>query len=121
MVQRLSGGQQRRTLIARALASETELLLLDEPTAGIDVEAQAALSQTLQELASQGTTIVLVTHDLAPFEAHLTRVVWVNRGRIDYDGPPTQSVLTAASEPFAHHIEDPNDRSALPPPHGAVP
>jgi len=121
VVHHLSGGQQRRTLIARALVSDTELLLLDEPTAGIDVEAQAALSQTLAQLASAGTTIVLVTHDLAPFEPYLTRVVWVNHGRIEYDGPPTQSVLTAASEPFAHHHDGPNSRSALPPHRGTVP
>lgn len=120
VVHQLSGGQQRRTLIARALVSETELLLLDEPTAGIDVAAQAALAETLAQLASTGTTIVLVTHDLAPFEPHLTRVVWVNHGRIEYDGPPTQSVLTAASEPFAHHHEAP-ERSALPPRQGMVP
>jgi len=121
VVHHLSGGQQRRALIARALVSETDLLLLDEPTAGIDVEAQASLSQTLAQLASTGTTIVLVTHDLTPFEPHLTRVVWVNHGRVEYDGPPTQSVLTAASEPFAHHHDDFSERSALPPRRGTVP
>jgi zinc transport system ATP-binding protein len=121
VVHQLSGGQQRRVLIARALVSETELLLLDEPTAGIDVEAQAALAETLAQLASTGTTIVLVTHDLGPFEPHLTRVVWVNHGRIEYDGPPTQSVLTATSEPFAHHHDGAPERSALPPRQGTVP
>jgi len=121
VVHHLSGGQQRRTLIARALVSETDLLLLDEPTAGIDVEAQASLSLTLAQLATAGTTIVVVTHDLAPFESHLTRVVWVTHGRIEYDGPPTQSVLTAASEPFAHHHNDITERSAFPPHRGTVP
>ena len=102
-VHQLSGGQQRRVLIARALASETELLLLDEPTAGVDVEAQAALATVLGSLAAGGTTIALVTHDLDPFASHLTRVVWVSHGRIEYDGPPTEAVLAATSEPFAHH------------------
>ncbi len=105
----LSGGQQRRVLIARALAAETELLLLDEPTAGVDVEAQAALVEVLGHLSRQGVTIAVVTHDLEPFSPHLTRVVWVSHGRIEYDGDPTQAILLAASEPFAHHDhpEDP--------------
>jgi zinc transport system ATP-binding protein len=102
-VHTLSGGQQRRVLIARALASEAELLLLDEPTAGVDVEAQAGVVEVLGALSRQGTTIVVVTHDLEPVSSHLTRVVWVSHGRIEYDGAPTQAVLIAASEPFAHH------------------
>lgn len=108
-VHQLSGGQQRRVLIARALASDAELLLLDEPTAGVDVDAQAALVDVLGELSRQGVTIALVTHDLEPFSSHLTRVVWVSHGRIEYDGDPTQAILIAASEPFAHHDhpEDP--------------
>jgi zinc transport system ATP-binding protein len=110
-VHQLSGGQQRRVLIARALAAETELLLLDEPTAGVDVESQAALVQVLGDLSRQGVTIAVVTHDLEPFSPHLTRVVWVSHGRIEYDGDPTQAILLAASEPFAHH-DHPDD-----PPH----
>lgn len=108
-VHQLSGGQQRRVLIARALAADTELLLLDEPTAGVDVESQAALVQVLGELSRQGVTIAVVTHDLEPFSSHLTRVVWVSHGRIEYDGAPTQAILLAASEPFAHHdhLDDP--------------
>ena len=110
-VHQLSGGQQRRVLIARALAAETELLLLDEPTAGVDVESQAALVHVLGELSRQGVTIAVVTHDLEPFSPHLTRVVWVSHGHIEYDGDPTQAILLAASEPFAHH-DHPDD-----PPH----
>lgn len=102
-VHQLSGGQQRRVLIARALAAESELLLLDEPTAGVDVDAQAALVDVLGALSRQGVTIAVVTHDLEPFSPHLTRVVWVSHGAIAYDGDPTQAVLLAASEPFAHH------------------
>ncbi len=110
-VHQLSGGQQRRVLIARALAAETELLLLDEPTAGVDVDSQAALVDVLGALSRQGVTIAVVTHDLEPFSSHLTRVVWVSHGRIEYDGDPTQAILLAASEPFAHH-DHPDD-----PPH----
>lgn len=108
-VHQLSGGQQRRVLIARALAGDAELLLLDEPTAGVDAEAQAALVNVLDELSRQGVTVALVTHDLEPFTSHLTRVVWMSKGHITYDGDPTQAVMIAASEPFAHHdhSEDP--------------
>jgi zinc transport system ATP-binding protein len=102
-------------LIARALAAETDLLLLDEPTAGIDVEAQASLVDVLGSLSRQGVTIGVVTHDLEPFSPHLTRVVWVSRGRIEYDGDPTQAIMLAASEPFAHH-DHAND-----PPHDPLP
>src|SRR4051812_26085890 len=102
----LSGGQQRRVLIARALATGAELLLLDEPTAGVDIEAQTSLIDVLGQLSRSGITIAVVTHDLEPFAAHLTRVVWVSHGRIEYDGPPTQAVLMATHEPFAHHDHD---------------
>jgi zinc transport system ATP-binding protein len=114
-VDQLSGGQQRRVLIARALASETDLLLLDEPTAGVDVEAQAALVDVLGSLSRQGVTIAVVTHDLEPLSPHLTRVAWVSHGGIQYDGDPTQAILLAASEPFAHH-EHADD-----PPHDPLP
>ena len=115
-IQALSGGQQRRVLIARALAGEAELLLLDEPTAGVDVEAQAAVIDVLGSLSRSGTTIAVVTHDLEPFAPHLTRVVWVSHGRIAYDGDPTQAIMVAASEPFAHHDHSLSDD----PPHDPV-
>jgi zinc transport system ATP-binding protein len=102
-VNQLSGGQQQRVLIARALAAEAELLLLDEPTAGVDIDAQAAVVDVLADLGRSGVTIVVVTHDLEPFAAYLTRVLWVSRGGISYDGPPTPAIVAAASEPFSHH------------------
>jgi zinc transport system ATP-binding protein len=102
-VHQLSGGQQRRVAIARALAAEAQLLILDEPTAGVDVEAQAAVVDVLADLRRAGVTVVVVTHDLAPFADHLTRVVWLGRGGVAYDGPPTAQIVAAASEPFSHH------------------
>ena len=113
-VHQLSGGQQRRVLIARALASEAELLVLDEPTAGVDVDAQAAVVDVLGELSRSGVTVAVVTHDLEPFAAHLTRVVWVGRGGIAYDGPPTEQILAAASEPFSHHEHGDSHRESMP-------
>ena len=113
-VHQLSGGQQRRVLIARALASEAELLVLDEPTAGVDVDAQAAVVSVLGELSRSGVTVAVVTHDLEPFTDLLTRVVWVGRGRIAYDGPPTGQILAAASEPFSHHEHGDTHRESMP-------
>jgi zinc transport system ATP-binding protein len=107
-VDRLSGGQQRRVLIARALASETDLLVLDEPTAGVDGATQTSLAQTLGQLSLLGTTIMLVTHDLEPFTDNLTRVVWIRHGRVEYDGPPTAAIMSASSEPFTHHQHRPS-------------
>ncbi|MFB7716425.1 MULTISPECIES: zinc ABC transporter ATP-binding protein AztA [unclassified Nocardia] len=61
----LSGGQRQRALLARALAQESDLLLLDEPTTGLDIEAQQEISRTLRETAAAGVTVVHATHDRA--------------------------------------------------------
>ncbi len=84
----LSGGQQRRVLIARALATSPELLVLDEPTAGVDVANQQALATTLESLIADGITVVLITHELGPVEQLATRAVVIHEGRIVFDGPP---------------------------------
>lgn len=83
----LSGGQLRRVLIARVLAGEPRLLILDEPTAGVDAAAQQALARTLGRIAAQGATIVVVTHDLDAFGPLFTRVVVMSGGRIAADQP----------------------------------
>ena len=83
----LSGGQMRRAIIARALASTPELLILDEPTAGVDAENQDRLAITLAELVRRGTTIILVTHEIGPVESLITRVVEMSGGTIRSDGP----------------------------------
>lgn len=77
----LSGGQQQRALIARALAGEAELLLLDEPTAGVDAANQHALAGALQRLADRGTTLVVVLHELGALAPLITRAVTVCDGR----------------------------------------
>ena len=83
----LSGGQQRRVLIARALAAEPEILLMDEPTAGVDTANQHVLAQVMGRLAGQGVTMLLVTHELDAFVGVVTRVVVIDRGGIVFDGP----------------------------------
>ena len=83
----LSGGQQRRVLVARALAAEPDLLIMDEPTAGVDAANQQALAAVLAEVSARGTTLVVVTHEIGPMAGVLGRAVVVDHGRIRYDGP----------------------------------
>lgn len=105
----LSGGQQRRVLIARALASNPDVLLMDEPTAGVDAANQQVLSAVLARLAGRGTTMVIVTHELAALADIVTRIVVVQAGRIAFDG--SRDEFAARTGEFAssadnHHHED---------------
>ncbi len=77
----LSGGQQRRLVLALALAHDPQVLVLDEPTSGLDVPARAELHAILRELKAAGTTILLATHDMAEAETLCDRVAIVLRGR----------------------------------------
>jgi zinc transport system ATP-binding protein len=87
-VQRLSGGQQQRAYIAKALAGQPDLLILDEPTTGVDVEAQEAFAGLLAELKSElGVTIVYVSHEFGAVERFVERIVLVRR-EIVFDGSP---------------------------------
>ncbi|HEY3018351.1 MAG TPA: ABC transporter ATP-binding protein [Gaiellaceae bacterium] len=84
----LSGGQQQRAFIAKALAAEPELLVLDEPTTGVDVEAQEAIALLLQRLRRElEMTILYVSHEFGAVEHFVERIVLV-RGEIVFDGPP---------------------------------
>jgi zinc transport system ATP-binding protein len=87
-VNTLSGGQYQRTLIARALASEPDLLFLDEPTAGVDLATQMVFAEALKHLVEGGTTIVLVSHELGPLRPLIDRVLMFREGRISFDGSP---------------------------------
>ena len=85
----LSGGQQQRAFIAKALAAEPELLALDEPNTGVDVEAQEAIAELLQRLRAElGMTILYVSHEFGAVERFVERLVLV-RERIVFDGPPS--------------------------------
>ena len=84
----LSGGQQQRAFIAKALAGEPELLGLDEPTTGVDVEAQEAVAVLLQRLGTElGMTVLYVSHEFGAVEHFVERIVLV-REQIVFDGPP---------------------------------
>ena len=78
-IRELSGGQQQRVFIARALLRRPELLLLDEPTSGVDVRLRHEVLHLLDDLNADGVAIVLTTHDLNGIAAHLPRLVCLNR------------------------------------------
>jgi len=79
---RLSGGQQRRVQFALALCGRPQLLFLDEPTTGLDIEARQGLWRAIRELVAQGSSVLLTTHYLEEAEALADRVVVLNRGRV---------------------------------------
>ncbi|MDW8804810.1 metal ABC transporter ATP-binding protein [Streptomyces scabiei] len=91
-VNALSGGQHQRVLIARALACEPELLIMDEPMAGVDLASQEVLAATLREQVARGTTVLLVLHELGPLEPLIDRAVVLRDGCVTHDGPPPEAV-----------------------------
>jgi ABC-2 type transport system ATP-binding protein len=93
----LSGGMKRRLMIARALVHEPRLLILDEPTAGVDIEIRRSMWEFLRELNAGGTTIILTTHYLEEAENLCRHVAILDHGRVIEKGPMT-SVLTKLSE-----------------------
>lgn len=125
-IARLSGGQQRRALIARALASEPDVMIMDEPTAGVDLASQNALAASIRRLVERGVTLLVVTHEIGPLEGVVTRAVVVRDGRIVHDGPLHHEGTTAHLRPdahdqvgldghdHAHHLDDPHDPEQAP-------
>ncbi|HEY8551202.1 MAG TPA: ABC transporter ATP-binding protein [Vicinamibacterales bacterium] len=93
---RLSGGQQQRVLFALAICGNPELLFLDEPTVGMDVESRRQFWHTVRTLAASGRSILLTTHYLEEADALATRVVVINHGRIVADAPPAEIKARAA-------------------------
>jgi ABC-type Mn2+/Zn2+ transport system ATPase subunit len=87
-IRALSGGQRQRVLLARALASQADLFLLDEPATGVDPATEEQLMTLLEGLAQDGRTILVSTHDLAGVIAHFPRVIAMNGG-IVADGSPS--------------------------------
>jgi ABC-2 type transport system ATP-binding protein len=92
----LSTGQQRRLALALAIAHHPSVILLDEPTAGLDVPARFELHEIMRKLQSEGTTIILATHDMAEAEKMSDRVTILLKGKIVATGTPTQ--LTAQGD-----------------------
>lgn len=92
-IRALSGGQQQRVFLGRALFSSPRLLLLDEPTAGVDIKTRDDILHLLDELNHEGVTVVMTTHELNAVAAHLPWVVCVNRAVIA-EGPPSEVYTT---------------------------
>ena len=92
----LSTGQQRRLSLALAIAHDPPVVLLDEPTAGLDVGSRVELHEVMRELQAKGTTIILATHDMAEAEKMADRVVILLKGRIAATGSPTQLTATGS-------------------------
>ncbi|MFF1441175.1 metal ABC transporter ATP-binding protein [Streptomyces sp. NPDC058295] len=91
-VDALSGGQHQRVLIARALACEPELLIMDEPMAGVDLASQEVLARTLKDQVAAGTSVLLVLHELGPLEPLIDRAVVLRDGCVQHDGPPPRAL-----------------------------
>jgi iron complex transport system ATP-binding protein len=89
----LSGGEQARVLIARALAQDTPLLMADEPIAGLDPASQISTMQVFSGLAREGHSVIVSLHDLGLAARHCTRLILLDAGRLVADGPPA-AVLT---------------------------
>ena len=107
-IEELSGGQRQRVLIARALATEPEVLLLDEPFTGLDAPNMEILSKFFQRLAKDGTSLIMSTHDLAHAAHSCSRLI-LFRGGIITDGPATKVVkdLSAWEEAFQVSADSP--------------
>ncbi len=96
----LSGGQRKRALLARALVQDAELLLLDEPLAGVDLATERLIHDVLQEARAEGRTIMMVSHDLSGSRDICDRVVLLNR-EVEADGPPAEVLSDARLAEFA--------------------
>jgi polar amino acid transport system ATP-binding protein len=94
----LSGGQQQRVAIARALAMRPTVLLFDEPTSALDAELVAEVLEVIRELAGEGMTMLIVTHELAFARDVADEVVMMDRGEIVESGPPEQILVAPTTD-----------------------
>lgn len=84
----LSGGQKQRVAIARALAMEPEIIIFDEPTSSLDPELAHEVFETISELAKEGQTMLIVTHQINAIRRFATRIVFLNKGKTEVEGTP---------------------------------
>lgn len=104
---RLSGGMKRRVMIARAMVHRPKLLILDEPTAGVDIEIRRSMWETMQQVNDQGTTIILTTHYLEEAESLCRNIAIINQGEI-VEHTNMQSLLARLNEEhFVCDLEKP--------------
>jgi len=100
----LSGGMKRRLMIARALMHEPRLLILDEPTAGVDIEIRRSMWRFMRESNQQGTTIILTTHYLEEAESLCRTVAIINDGRIIEQGDVNALLTSVQAETFVFNL-----------------
>ena len=109
---KLSGGQAQRVRFAAALVGDPDLLLLDEPTAGIDVKGRRDFWQSMRDIAGQGKTVIFATHYLEEADAYADRIVLIARGQVVADGSATEIKAQAASRTIRGTLPD-ADTAAL--------
>jgi ABC-2 type transport system ATP-binding protein len=90
MFGQLSGGQKQRVLFALALAGDPDLVFLDEPTVGLDIESRRTMWAEIRSLAARGKTVLLTTHYLEEADALAHRIIVINKGRIACEGTPDE-------------------------------
>ncbi len=100
----LSGGQQQRAAIARALAVEPEVMLFDEPTSALDPELVGEVLQVIKNLAQEGRTMIVVTHEMGFARDVSSRVIFLHNGKIEEDGAPAMVFEKPKSKRFAQFI-----------------
>ena len=98
----LSTGQKRRLHLALALIGNPDIIFLDEPTAGLDVEARLALHEQIRNLKSQGKTIILASHDMAEVETLCDRIAILNSGKIVFCGTPSELTDNVGRSYYIH-------------------
>jgi len=100
----LSGGQQQRAAIARALAMQPKVILFDEPTSSLDPELKDEVLSVMRELAEDGTTMIVVTHEMSFARDVSDQVMFLHNGLIEEGGPPAQMFSAPQSERFRQFI-----------------
>ena len=105
MSRTLSGGMKRRLMIARAMMTQPRLLILDEPTAGVDIEIRRGMWQTLKKINAEGTTIILTTHYLEEGEALCRNLAIIDHGRIVAEGSMKSMLARLDVEGFLFDVE----------------
>lgn len=109
----LSGGMKRRLMIARALIHKPRLLILDEPTAGVDIELRRTLWEFVRKINEQGTTIILTTHYLEEAEAHCKNIAIINLGEIIVNSSMSELLKRLDTETFILYLDREIDESEL--------
>jgi lipooligosaccharide transport system ATP-binding protein len=109
-IDKLSGGMKRRLLLARALINSPKILILDEPTVGLDPQARHLIWEQLKRLKSQGSTIILTTHYMEEAERLCDRLVIMDNGKILAEGSPKELILNGVGE---NVVEAKNDPAAI--------